>query len=120
MIFAYVIAFFLAPTVGIGLGFILYYILAYLRYLFKIPAPLLRVIVSIIMGFVTIWTARFIFAWFNVHLTLLMVIILGLEFVFYDFREIIRISSWSEMRQIKIAGAFGDLLGIIIGGIYFL
>jgi len=117
VILAYIISFLLAPMIGSIAGILF---LPLLPLISKIgtPLPLFRGAASVVIGFVSVWFATIVFSWLGIQPTLLMVIMLGLGFGFNDFR---RISHASEaIMSNEAAGAIGDLLGIIVGGIYFL
>lgn len=117
IIFAYIIVFFLAPMIGSIVGLMFLFLLPLISKI-RISIPLFRGAISVVIGFVSVWFATMVFSWFGIEPTLLMVIILGLGFGFNDFR---RISHASEtIISSEIAGAVGDFLGIVIGGIYFL
>ena len=116
-IFAYIIAFFLAPMIGSIVGIMFLFLLPLISKI-GIPIPFFRGAISVVIGFVSVLFATMVFSWFGIQPTLLMVIILGVGFCLNDFR---RISHASEtIKSNEIAGAVGDLLGIVLGGIYFL
>jgi len=115
LILAYVIAFLLSPTIGAIAG-LLFLPLVFLIDKIGVPFYLFRGATSVVIGFVTVWFATIVFSWFAFQPTLLMVVIIG--FGLNDFR---RISHSSEaIVSSEIAAAVGDLLGVVVGGIYFL
>ena len=117
LILAYVIAFLLSPTIGAIAG-LLFLPLVFLIDKIGIPFSLFRGVTSVVIGFVTVWFATIVFSWFAFQPTLLMVVILGFGFVSNDYR---RISHSSEANvSSEIAAAVGNLLGVVVGGVYFL
>ncbi len=123
LILAYILAFFLAITLG-GLVGIMEFPLAFLcsknaKNGVSTPCYLLTWgTTTFVIGFVYVWIATVVFSWFGFQLTLLMVIILGFGAVNNDFYQI---SHAPEARlPHEVAGAVGELFGIVIGGIYFL
>jgi hypothetical protein len=78
----------------------------------------LRGVISIIIGFIAVWIGTLIFILFHTEPTILMVIILGLGFGINSYRRISH--SKNEIIRGEIIGGLGSLIGIILGGIYFL
>jgi len=126
LIIAYILTFYLAPTIGGIVGLIMISIFFGLTSLVSlsasmIPIPFLLLIrgtISFVVGFASVWFAAIVFSWFDLQPTLLMVIIIGLGFLFNDLK---RLSHASEAVILsEKAGTVGDLLGVIIGGFYFL
>lgn len=115
LILAYILAFFLSPFVGGTVGIVS---LPVFLLISKVNPSFIFMLSRIVIGFVSVWFASIVFSWLDFQLTLLMVILLGFGFIRNDFN---RISHATEtVLQHEVVGIVGDLLGIIIGGIYFL
>jgi hypothetical protein len=115
LIFAYILAFFLGPFIGGTVGLVT---LPLFLLISKVNPYFIFMLSRIVIGLVSVWVAAIVFLLFGFQLTLLMVILLGFGFIRNDFN---RISHAPEaVLQHEVVGVIGDLLGIVIGGIYFL
>lgn len=73
---------------------------------------------SVFTGFIAIWVGMLIFSALGKTSSVLMVLMLGIGFGINDFR-IILLSLKTIIRQ-RLIAFLGHLLGIVIGGAYFL
>jgi hypothetical protein len=119
-IFVYLLSFFLGPIIG-GLVVLIFMPLV-LSLLSLSKSKLLSgtvgVIIGTVIGGISFWFATTVFVWFNLQPTVFLAIILALGFAFNDFKRVDRAPK--EVAHFEISSGIGDLLGIIIGAIYFL
>ena len=124
---AYVLVFFLAPTVGALIDLISIPVRLAIPNV-KQDKPgvqsldwgygLLTGLFSIGSGFVAIWFSRFVFVWLGVKPTVTVAWVLGMAYVANDFRRV-----WFSPTPLilpRVCRAFGDLLGIMLGALYLL
>lgn len=128
-IFAYIIAFFLSPTIA---GFMLILVAPLGLLIIKVfkflddNAHFKQLFIGLnwfVVGFANVWVAAFIFSWFDVQPTLLLVIILGLSLMNNGLNRVSRAQASGVYDVIILSekvGVVSGLLGIVVGGIYIL
>lgn len=73
---------------------------------------------SAVIGFLAVWFGKSIFSWFTLRPTILMVIIIGIGFLLISLNRLR--ATTQERFPLELLFAIGELVGVIIGGIYFL
>lgn len=71
-----------------------------------------------IMGVITVWFGTIVFSWFGLKSTILMVIILGIGSLLNSLNRLK--ATTQEQFLIELSSSASELVGIMIGGIFFL
>lgn len=119
-ILAYLIAFLLSPTVAGLAGLVVLPIVLPILLCIRKIKPLVAVvtfIIGVIVGFIAIWFASVVFGWFGLQPTIMMAVILAIGFLLNTLRRIDYMRK--EIASDEAISGLGELLGIIIGTIYF-
>ncbi len=123
---AYIIAIFISPIIGILATIVLFPIaLTSSKLKDRVRLESFHLIeqgVFIVFGFLTtfisVWFSSKMFVLFDLKPTLLMVILIGISFVWHQWREIYKYEG--QRAEIEMADLWGGVIGIILGGVYFL
>ena len=111
IVLAYVLAFFLAPTIASVVGFVTLPLFAAVTKRAGVILFLIRTLIAIATGAAAVLASSLIFRLFGLRLTFLMVCILFLAYLANDYRRL-RHTETGPLVRMRIGDLVGDLLGI--------